>query len=202
MTVNHFYDCITDFIFVEDGPEKADVIFVPGGHVADHALSAARLYHKGFAPYILPSGRYSKMLGHYSGPGEDHIQTEWEYLREILMHEKVPEEAILKEDQATYTWENAICSRRVLEEKKIRIRTAILCPQAYHARRALMYYQEQFPDTRILVVPTVTRDIRRDNWYLDREKTDAVLGELVRIGEQFHCVLPLGNPRGYAGPGI
>ena len=197
MPENRFYDCITEFVFVENPPEKADVIFVPGGHVADHAVTAARLYREGYAPYILPSGRFSKGIGRYQGPGEDHIRTEWEYLHEILLRENVPEEAILKEDQATYTWENAICSRRLLEEKKMKVRTAILCPQAYHARRALMYYQEQFPEVRILVVPTVTRGISRDTWYLDRDKTEAVLGELVRIGEQFHCVLPLGNPRGY-----
>ena len=54
-----FYDAISDFIFVEDTPQKADVIFVPGGNYPDAAVHAAALYRQGFAPYILPSGKYS-----------------------------------------------------------------------------------------------------------------------------------------------
>ena len=186
-----FYDCITRFIFVEDQPCRADVIFLPGGHYTEHALTAASLYHEGLADRILPSGSFSKLTGHYDGPGDDRYHSEWEYLHDVLVQEGVPEEAILREDKATFTWENAIFSKRVLQERGIMPVKAILCPQAYHARRALMYYQEQFPETEFYVVPTVTRGISRDNWFLEQEKTDVVLGELVRIGEQFHCVLPL-----------
>ena len=40
----------------------------------------------------------------------------------------------------------------------------------------------------------MTRGISRDNWFLDGEKIDVVLGELERCGSQFHEIL-----REYAG---
>ncbi|MCR5160515.1 MAG: hypothetical protein K6C06_01985, partial [Lachnospiraceae bacterium] len=55
------------------------------------------------------------------------------------------------------------------------------------------YYKQQFPKTRILVCPVVTRGITKDNWFLDEEKTRTVLGELSRCGEQFACMLPAGK---------
>ncbi len=180
-----FFQCITDFIFVEHSPERADVIFVPGGNYPQAAQEAARLYKRGMAPLILPSGRYSILRGFFEGPAE----SEWAYLRQVLLEEGVPDEAILKEDEATFTYENAIKSRKVTEKLGIVVRRAIICCQAFHARRCLMYYQEQFPDTRFLIRPVETRGISRDNWYLDREKIDVVLGEVERCGGQFHEIM-------------
>ena len=40
-----FYDALTDFIFTEQKPEKADAIFVPGGLYGEIAQHAAELYH-------------------------------------------------------------------------------------------------------------------------------------------------------------
>ena len=184
-----FFDCITDFIFVEDEPEKADVIFVPGGNYPDSARRAAALFMEGYAPWILPSGRYSKPAGAFSDPEDKGRQTEWEYLRDILTECRVPAGAILKEDQATFTWENAIFSRRVLESKKIEARKAILVCQAFHARRCRMYYQEQFPGVQLSVCPVITRGITRRNWFLDEGKIDVVLGEVERCGSQFHEIM-------------
>ena len=58
-----FIEDITDFIFVEDKPEKADIIFIPGGNQGAIAVKAAKLYQAGYAPLILPSGRFSKPVG-------------------------------------------------------------------------------------------------------------------------------------------
>ena len=106
-----FFDCITEFIFLEDAPERADVIFVPGGSYPDSAKRAAALYAQGYAPFVLPSGRYSKLTGYFPDPEGKGRRTEWEYLRDILVQNGVRTDAILKEDQATFTWENAIRSR-------------------------------------------------------------------------------------------
>ncbi len=54
-----FYDGITEFIFVENQPQKADVIFLPGGAYPEAALYAAKLYQECYAPLVLPSGKYS-----------------------------------------------------------------------------------------------------------------------------------------------
>ena len=52
-----FYDALTDFIFTEQKPEKADAIFVPGGLYGEIAQHAAELYQQGFASLILHCGR-------------------------------------------------------------------------------------------------------------------------------------------------
>jgi uncharacterized SAM-binding protein YcdF (DUF218 family) len=130
---------------------------------------------------------YSKPVGHFTG--DPAYRTEWEYLRDILMTEGVPDRAILREDQATFTWENAICSRHVLEKMNMKVKIAIIVCQAFHARRCYLYYKEQFPETELLICPVVTKGISRDNWFLDEDKIDVVLGEVERCGSQFHRII-------------
>ena len=50
----HFIEEFTNMIFLEDQPEKSDIIFIPGSGHAALAHTAARLYHSGLAPLILP----------------------------------------------------------------------------------------------------------------------------------------------------
>ena len=183
-----FVQDITDFIFVEHEPEQADIIFIPGGDQGALAVTAARLYKAGYAPYVLPSGRFSKPVGHCRIPGYEE-RTDWDFLHELLVREGVPDSAILEEKKATYTYENAIYSRKVTDSQGLSIKKAILCPQACHARRALLYYKVCFPETEFLVCPTVTREISRENWFLEEQKIDIVLGELEKCGSQFHEIL-------------
>ena len=105
------------------------------------------------------------------------------------MEKDVPAENILPERQATFTYENAIYTRKLTDALGLTVRTALLSCQAYHARRALLYYQALFPETRILVTPTVTQGIRREDWF-ERPKTiDLVLQEVEHCGSQFHEIL-------------
>lgn len=190
-----FLDQITEFIFTEQEPEKSDIIFIPGSGFPQLAEEAARLYGEGFAPWILPSGRYSITLGHFGGVQEKKemydgdYETEWDFLRQVLMKNKVPESVILREDQATYTYENAICSRKVTDALGLEIRQAILCCKPYHARRSLLYYQLLYPKTRFLVCPIRESNITKENWFLTKKGTTTVLGEIERIGIQFHEIM-------------
>lgn len=190
-----FIRAVTDFIFVEDKPQPSQVIFVPGASHPEHALLAAELYHRGMAPYILPSGRYSINLGHFKGvpeafrqayPGD--YETEWAYLRQVLLQAGVPDRAILREDQATFTWENARFSRRLLDGMGVPVAQAILCCRAFHARRALMYYHAAFPDARILVCPASTPGESRNDWFTNEKGRKRVLGEVRRLGDQVNEV--------------
>ncbi len=186
-----FIRAVTDFIFVEDAPEKADVILVPGSRKIENCLRAAALHRQGYAPYVLPSGRYSISRGcfpelpeplrsEYPGPHE----TEWAFFKAVLMKQGVPEEAILREDQATYTWENARFSRDVLAREGVPVRTAILCCHGFHARRALLYYQAAMPDTRFIVCPADIPGYGRDEWFTWEKGRERVLGEVQRLGGQ------------------
>ena len=186
---------ITDFIFLEDAPQKADILFVPGnGHAAPSEL-AARLYREGFAPRVLPSGRYAIGLSGFQGQisgsrrYEGAFDTEWAFMRHILMKNGVPESAVLREDEATYTYQNAINSRARTDKEGVIVNRGIICCMPVHARRAKMYYQTLYPDAELIVCPAKDAALTRDNWVNSEAGIDAVLGELERCGGQFHQIL-------------
>ncbi len=185
-----FISDVTDFIFISSKPRISDVIFLPGG--SDPALpeKGAELYKAGYAPLLVASGRYGKELGHFKKPtrrieiyGDDY-ETEAGFYRGVLTANGVPSSAILCEDEALFTYQNAQFSKRLLQERGIKVRCAILVCKAFHARRAYTYYQNAFPDVDISVVAVPGKDITREGWY----KTDAgrrrVAGELKRLGDQ------------------
>lgn len=146
-------------------------------------------------PFVLPSGRYSVVTGKFSGVlakedvYDEDYETEWEFLKEVLVKNGVPMENILREDQATFTYENAIYSRQVTDSRNMKIEKAILCCKAYHARRCLMYYQLLYPDTEFFVVPVDADGITRENWLEGEEGINAVTGEVSRIVKQFSLML-------------
>ncbi len=182
---------ITDFIFMKDEPQKSDVIFIPGTSQSAVTETAARLYCAGYAGYVLPSGMYSGKRGKFASEKIDKARyageydTDWAYCKHILLANGVPESAILREDRSTHTGENAEFSAIVLKELGIKVERAILCCQAFHARRAFMSYAKYFPDTEILVVPTETQGIARESWYLQENSYRRVMSEVYKCGEYF-----------------
>lgn len=184
---------ITEFIFLEDLPEKADLIIVPGNTWPQPARRAAALYHEGMAPYIIVSGRYSKGQQTFAGAAcegdryKGAYMTEADFLTDVLIREGVPETAVLQERKAEFTLENARYIRKLLEEKKMTVKKALICCQAFHARRCRMYFEYVFQDTDVefLMCPAVTQGISRCSWMESQKGLDTVLGELRRCGEQF-----------------
>ena len=188
---------ITEFIFLEDLPEKADIIIVPGNTWPQPAKRAAALYQAGMAPYVIVSGRYSKGQQAFAGASCDRecyagpYDTEADFLTDVLVQAGVPKEVILQEQEATFTFENAEYIKKMLEEKHLTVKKAIICCQAFHARRCRMYFEYVFQDTEIefMMCPAVTQGVSRDNWMESQKGLDTVLGELRRCGEQFAWML-------------
>ena len=180
-------EAYTRFLFLEDSLEPSDIIFLPGSQEGVLARRAAALWHQDYATVILPSGKYAKLEGQFTG--NPAYRTEWEYFQHILMEEGVPEDKIWREEEATFTYENALRSREVTDRAGLSVKKAILCCQAYHARRASLYYQVCFPEARILVCPVVTKGICKDNWYQTEKGIDLVLTEIKHCGTQFGQIL-------------
>lgn len=195
MQYEDFLKKIEEFIFVENKAEKADIIFVPGNRYPRMAEKAAQLYKEGIAPRVLPSGRFSVTLGKFTGVLEKEdrydgtYETEWEFLCDVLKKNGVPESAVLREDRATYTLENALFSRETVEKEGISVKKAILCCKTHHARRCLMYYQRVFPETEFMVVPVDADGITKENWRKTPEGVKSVMGEVTRIVEQFEIFM-------------
>lgn len=182
---------ITKFIFISNKPQKADIIFVPGGSYPEIAEKAAILWKEKYSPLILPSGKYSIKLEAFTGSMSKadiyngQYVTEWEFLKDVLIKNGVSENSILKEDKATNTYQNAIYSKEVTDGVEMNIKKAIICCQAFHARRCFMYYQLLYPQTEFFICPTDTQGINSENWYTTDEGINKVLGELARCGYQF-----------------
>ena len=187
---HYFLADVSDFIFVSDPPEEGDIIFIPGGSYPELPEYAARLYKEGYAPLILPSGRYSVKHGAfcgsrtkknlYAGP----YQTEFEFMKDVLEKCGVPGKAILKEDRSQYTQQNAFFSRVVTDELNLTVKKAIIVCKAFHTRRCLSYWQLAYPGTEFCICPVSPDGITKENWFKTEKGVDCVLGELARCGNQ------------------
>lgn len=179
---------IGQFIFVQDGLEKADIIIVPGAPEPELAVAAARLWKSRYAPFILVTGKYSYRKASFAQEATeleeiDLPDTEAEYLARVLKREGVDESRIIMEKMSTNTFENARYSAAMLKENDLE--KIIICCQAFHARRALMTFQSEFPGVDVIVSPVNTKNIMYNNWYETEKGYNIVLGELEKCGKYF-----------------
>lgn len=190
MTLRNLAD-IGEFIFVNDEPQPADAILIPGGSIAEPGEHAARLFTQQLAPLVVPSGKFSFKVKAFPGPRtKSHLypgpyERESAFLRDVLEKNGVPPDAILEEPEAAFTMDNAWKSRGLLDEKGVHVQSAILVCKPFHARRVLMSYELAFPETRFLVCPFPDHALNRETWLDSEEGRRRVLGELKRCGEHY-----------------
>ncbi len=188
---NRIVKDISNYIFVADTPSKVDVIFLPGGSHPAQSEYAAELYAKGHAKWLIPSGGISIKRSSWPGVREKadiyngNYKTDCEFLTDVLIKNGVPQNAIIGEDKSGHTRDNAFFSKKILDEKGIEIKTAMIICKAFHARRCLMFYQLAFPEVNFIVCPVHCFNITKENWYTTEQGIDRVLGELSRCGNQF-----------------
>lgn len=188
---NRIITDISNFIFVSDEPQKADAIFVPGNSFTEPPEYAAELYRKGYARWLIPSGGISVKAKEWHGVRSKadryngDYKSDCEFFTDVFIKNGVPIEAIIGENQSGHTRDNAFFSRRAVDEKGVRLKTALIVCKAFHARRCLMLYQMAFPDVELRVCPVHCYNITKENWYKTEQGLDRVLGELARCGNQF-----------------
>ena len=128
-------------------------------------------------------GRFTRPENKSEKYNKDY-KTEFEFLKDVAIINGVSEEAILKEDTATWTKQNAFKSREVTDDMGLEIRKAIICCKSFHAKRCLMFYSWAYPETKFLVCPVNIEGINKDNWYTSDSGIGNVMGELSRCGGQ------------------
>ncbi|SEW46329.1 YdcF family protein [[Clostridium] fimetarium] len=188
-------DDITNFIFIDDTLEQADVIMIPGGSYPELPEQAAKLWNDGYAPIVTPSGGVSIKTGKFNGVKakretySKNYLTECEFYTDVLLINSVEASSIIGENQSGNTSDNARFSKQILESRNISPKSAIICCKNFHTRRCLMFYQFAFPNTKLIInsVPYSEngQDISRENWYKTDTGLNRVLGELHRLGNQF-----------------
>ena len=179
---------ITDRVFLCDPPAKADIIFIPGGSYPELPEHAARLYREGFAPLALPTGRFSARRRAFPGPKAKAArypgpyETEHAFMADVLRKNGVPEEAVLREDRARRTRQNAFFSRAVTDARGLTVNRAIIVCKAFHARRCLTLWRHAYPATEFFVCPVSPDGVTRENWYRTKRGRRCVLSELAHLG--------------------
>jgi len=163
---------ITEFLFLEDEPAAAELIFVFGGRNEWRALRAAELYRAGFAPRVLIAGGYNRELG----------RVEAEFLGRLAVEQGVPREDLLLEMRSVNTEENVAMGRELLEKLGLLPRDTVLLVSApMHMRRARSTFERYFPGVRVLCCPDGRPDVRRDNWWQSEEGRRLVFRELEKV---------------------
>ena len=98
---------ISNFIFVFNKPQKVDAIFLPGGSHPEQPEYAAKLYNKGFAKYVIPSGGVSVKRDKWSGVRSKaeiysgDYKTDCEFFTDVLIKNGVPGTAIFGEEKSS-----------------------------------------------------------------------------------------------------
>ena len=103
--MNRNIKAITDFIFVEDEPQRSDVIMVVGGSHPEAAETAAELWKQGYAPIIMIGGGVRIKTGRFAGSRSKQdiyngdYADECEFYTDVLVKNNVPKKVILGENK-------------------------------------------------------------------------------------------------------
>ncbi len=119
---------------IDSGTSSAQAMVVLGGDPSCRPARAAELFAAGAAPLIIVSGN-----------------GDWDVMEEMLKLHGVPPRAIVVEDKAKSTKENAEFSVAIL--RKAGITNAIIVTSWYHSRRALNCFRHAAPEMRFYSRP-------------------------------------------------
>jgi uncharacterized SAM-binding protein YcdF (DUF218 family) len=169
---------VGSFWIVQDRIEPADVIVVIGDDdfTADRAREAASLFHTGWAPQIVASGR---MLRPYTSIAD--------LMTRDLESQGVPSAAIMRfSHRASNTLEEAEGLRVLISQKGWR--RILLVTSDYHTRRARYIFRKVLPDNVSLeVVGASSADFEPASWWESRQGRKAffleTVGYLVAVWE-------------------
>ena len=162
-----------EFLVVEDGLDKSDVIIVLGTDPkGEREAWAAKLYEKGLAKGII-------MCGYEVG-----WQTSTaEIMKRHAVHLGVPESAIILDYgwNNNGTWDNAINSLKIVKEKEFK--SVIVVTSNYHTRRSKYAFKKVFggSDVRILISPCPGGAFSPDQWWESRRLIKSVFLEYTKL---------------------
>ena len=124
---------------------KSDCILALGSNDIRVAHRAAELFLSGFAPLIIFSGSFGVLTKQlYNKP-------EAEIFADEAIKLGVPKDKIYIENQSTNTGENIMFSRKLIENKGLKIKSIILVQKPYMLRRAFATFKKQWSEMEVIV---------------------------------------------------
>jgi uncharacterized SAM-binding protein YcdF (DUF218 family) len=167
---------IWDYHHVGHTVAVADCIIGLGSHDTRVAERAAQLFLDGYAPLLVFSGHLGALTsGLWTRP-------EAEIFADVAAARGVPRERMLLETRATHTGENVACTRSLLAERGLRVRSAIAVQKPYMERRTLATFQVRWPELELVVTsPQIDFDSYPNDEISRDDVIHIMLGDLQRL---------------------
>jgi uncharacterized SAM-binding protein YcdF (DUF218 family) len=139
---------IWDYMLMHHELKKVDAIIALGTNDIRVVDRAFEIWKLGFASTIICTGGMAHM--------DDINKTGWEkseaeIYKDRLVELGVPESSILTETQAKSTGDNAILTKKLLQEKNLNFNDFILVTKPWMERRAYATFRKQWPEANILL---------------------------------------------------
>ncbi|MBP2114406.1 YdcF family protein [Paenibacillus silagei] len=164
------------FLTLTEGTKQADVIIILSGG-GGRVEQGVKLYKEGYAPQLLLSN--SKET---TGPAGD--------MRETALSLGIPESAILTEDAAESTYQNAQLTLPIMQEKGFK--SAIVVSSDFHMRRVEFIFDHVYKKSGIeLTYIGADSGYNAKAWWSDRYSRETTFNEYIKM---------IGNAFGYNGP--
>jgi uncharacterized SAM-binding protein YcdF (DUF218 family) len=149
-----------NYLVVNEEPKKSDVIIVISGGPG-RVEHGAKLYHEGYADWLLLSGSSPLMLRQAKALG-------------------VPEDRILVENKSMTTYGNAKYSEEIMQAQGFK--SAILVTSPFHTRRAGMIFHQFFSEYDLTVCSIPYDPSICGRWWKDKMTTALVISEYLKLG--------------------
>lgn len=158
------------FLTVKEGIHKADAIIVLSGDRGERVKKAADLFHQGYGKYFVISG----------GTIYNDV-TAARLMKEHALKLGVPESAIILEERADSTYENAHFTLQVL--KNYPIHSAIVVSSNYHMNRVKMIFDRDFKNSEIKLYYAGAKDryFNRTKWWKNNKSIMITISEYIKM---------------------
>jgi uncharacterized SAM-binding protein YcdF (DUF218 family) len=169
-------EIVCDYLQMHQEIKQADCIMVLGTYDERLAQRGVELFLQGFAPLIVFSGG----LGEFA---KNHWhESEADHFAKIAIDMGVPQDKVLIENKALNTGENATLIRKLLANKDINIRSAILVQKPYMERRSYATFRKVWPELDIKVTsPELTIEEYPTDGVTMERVINSLVGDLQRI---------------------
>jgi len=165
---------------IDDIPEQADIILLPGGQIATRPPMAARLYLEGRAPGIFILRESPNPLLHADTPGEERADFVADYLRRAGVQSSA---LYFSDGRPDTTWDEATQFANWWNRlpQADRPGTAFLVTDAFHSRRARWCFQKQIPEMEFTIVTVPHRYYHPGDWWRSPQGVEDFRSEVAKM---------------------
>jgi uncharacterized SAM-binding protein YcdF (DUF218 family) len=165
ISYRYWLPLVARYLIVNDQLHDSDVIIVPSGNCQNLRIDhAVKVLEKRYASKVLLCGRLALQK-------ETSLNLAKIYITKL----GVPESDILLEEESQSTFENALFSKRIIQEKAYK--SVIIVTYPIHTRRTKMIFKKTLPKEIKVMACCNKEDFNTINWWRDRNAAREVAYE-------------------------